>query len=285
MSQFFGILVILCLVNVVVFSVLFVLRWIMKKPKKKQGIVLLSTIGALILFTIFGVFTDPATLCKHEWEIVNELAAACTENGKIESSCPLCGSSRTKTIKATGHNMVESARIEPTIEHEGQIIYKCSNCGYEEIVAIPVLESGSSEITDNVEPTTVPNEETTPPPSPDNSIATNKEEQSTYTEGVTFADIYRSFKSNELVAKEEYNGNRYRITGKINGMETGDLFNLTGGATLTMEIQVDNTIVFFYAEFEKEQENNLRTIIVGDTITFDGECWGGNFSNCEMVVN
>jgi hypothetical protein len=100
---------------------------------------------------------------------------------------------------------------------------------------------------------------------------------------VTFADIYRDREANKLVADEKYNGNRYRITAKINGMSTGGLLNLTGGATLTMEVKVDNTIVFFLAEFEREQEDALKKIVVGDTITFDGVCYGGSFTDCEMV--
>ena len=99
---------------------------------------------------------------------------------------------------------------------------------------------------------------------------------------VTFADIYREFKRNELNAKDLYNGNRYQITAEINGMSSSGLLNLTGGATLTMKEQVDGTIVFFTAEFAKEQEDALKELSVGDTITFTGTCYGGNFSDCEI---
>ena len=51
-----------------------------------------------------------------------------------------------------------------------------------------------------------------------------------------------------------------------------------------MEIQVDNTIVFFYAEFEKDQEDALKKVSVGDTITFEGKCLdAGNWSDCELI--
>lgn len=99
---------------------------------------------------------------------------------------------------------------------------------------------------------------------------------------VSFDEIYKAFKSNKLAAEEKYNGNRYGITAKINGMSTSGLANLTGGATLTMEYKVDNTIVFFLAEFEKEQEGELKKIVVGDVITFTGECWSGRFGKCEL---
>lgn len=101
----------------------------------------------------------------------------------------------------------------------------------------------------------------------------------------TFDEIYRAYKDNELVADDMYKHNRYRITAKIDGMTNDGLFNLTGGATLTLETKVDNTIVVFYAEFEKEQEENLKTVKVGDTITFEGKCLdSGNWSECELVT-
>lgn len=121
---------------------------------------------------------------------------------------------------------------------------------------------------------------------PVKNINSQQPVQSTVDDGVdtsvTFADIYREFKRNELNAKDLYNGNRYRIAAEINGISSSGLLNLTGGATLTMKEQVDGTIVFFTAEFEKEQEDALKELSVGDTITFTGTCYGGNFSDCEI---
>lgn len=109
-------------------------------------------------------------------------------------------------------------------------------------------------------------------------------EQTTVDTSVSFDEIYRAYKENELRADDTYQYNRYRITAKINGMETDGLFNLTGGATLTMETQVDNTIVFFYAEFEREQEEALKSVNVGDTITFEGKCLSaGSWTDCEII--
>lgn len=108
---------------------------------------------------------------------------------------------------------------------------------------------------------------------------------SSYIEDVSFDEIYHAYKENELRADDTYKNNRYIITAKVNGMATGGLFNLTGGATLTMEKKVGNTIVFFYAEFEKEQEEKLKTINVGDTITFGGECLSaGSWIECEIIT-
>ena len=100
---------------------------------------------------------------------------------------------------------------------------------------------------------------------------------------ITFDEIYREYKSNELRADEKYKNNRYTITATINGMATGGLLNWSGGATLTMETRVDNTIVFFYAEFEKDQEEALKAVNVGDEITFEGECLSaGSWVECEL---
>ena len=107
----------------------------------------------------------------------------------------------------------------------------------------------------------------------------------TYIEGVGFDEIYRAYKENELRADDTYKNNRYRITAEVNGMSTSGLFNLTGGATLTMKKQVGKTIVFFYAEFEKEQEDDFKQINVGDTITFEGECLSaGSWIECEIIT-
>ncbi len=116
------------------------------------------------------------------------------------------------------------------------------------------------------------------------NIQENKENTVTYIEGVEFPEIYKAYKENELRADDTYKNNRYRITAKVNAISNDGLFNLTGGATLTMELKVDNTIVFFYAEFEKDQEEVLKNINVGDTITFEGECLSaGSWSDCKII--
>ena len=111
--------------------------------------------------------------------------------------------------------------------------------------------------------------------------APDKEDQYTT---ASFEEIYKAYKDNELVADDLYKGRRYEITATINGMETGGLMNMTGGATLTMEKKIGNTIVVFLAEFERDQEEALKNIKVGDEITFEGTCYSaGSWSDCELV--
>ena len=111
--------------------------------------------------------------------------------------------------------------------------------------------------------------------------APDKEDQYT---PASFEEIYKAYEDNELVADDLYKGRRYEITATINGMETGGLMNMTGGATLTMEKKIGNTIVVFLAEFERDQEEALKNIKVGDEITFEGTCYSaGSWSDCELV--
>ena len=103
-------------------------------------------------------------------------------------------------------------------------------------------------------------------------------------ESVSFEEIYHAYKENELRADDIYKGNRYRITAEVNQIEAGGFMGLGDGATLTMVTRIDSTIVVFVAEFEEEQEEALKTISVGDTITFEGECYSaGNWVDCELI--
>ena len=115
----------------------------------------------------------------------------------------------------------------------------------------------------------------------DDEQAPAKEDQYT---PASFEEIYQAYEDNELVADDLYKGRRYEVTATINGMETGGLRKMTGGATLTMEKKIGNTIVVFLAEFERDQEEALKNIKVGDEITFEGTCYSaGYWSDCELV--
>lgn len=120
-----------------------------------------------------------------------------------------------------------------------------------------------------------------------NSIKTPVKKSSQYQQDIKpykpldFDKYYRTYSKNELKAEKEYGGKKYLVTAKINGLESGGLMNLTGGATLTMERQVDNTVVFFTAEFESEEEDYLVNLSEGDTVLFGGTLYG-NFSDCKL---
>lgn len=111
-----------------------------------------------------------------------------------------------------------------------------------------------------------------------------EEEKEPKAEVIDFEVVHDAFEKNELAAEEKYGGNRYILTVTCDGLETDGLFNMTGGATLTVYSVVDGVRVYFLAEFEKEQEEALKKIEVGETITFEGTCGSaGYWSDCEIV--
>lgn len=240
--------------------------WLIRKARKKPKMKWLKWFWiSFALFVAVGAATNPSAWCEHEYKLVESKEASCTENGYEKYHCNLCGGDKKETLKKLGHSMEDVRRVEPTDDKDGEYVQRCTRCGYEKIEALPMPKKSTEQKTERseskkLEPTTEP-------------VDTS----------VTFDEIYRVYKENELVANDTYRYNRYRITAKINGMNTGGLLNLTGGATLTMEKKVGDTIVFFYAEFEKEQEEALKQVKVGDTITFEGKCIGrSGFTDCEL---
>lgn len=130
MTYVFAILVILCIFAIPVLGIVFLIRWGLKKPKKKLGIALVCAVGGIIVFSLLGTATDPATWCNHEYALVNETEATCTEDGERVEHCDLCGRDDIEKLEATGHVMVEVLRKEPGEGAEGQVVTRCSFCLY-----------------------------------------------------------------------------------------------------------------------------------------------------------
>ena len=262
MEDFLIIMVLAALLATFICFLGFIVKWIMRKPKKRWGIAALVSFALIWVFG-FSVF---AVSCKGEYIEISRTEPTCTTHGEIIYQCEECGETKSESIEPTGHTLVEISRIEPTVNSEGKAVERCSVCS--ETITTPLDKPTPPAESQKPEETTVPVEEESESPA----------------QAIDYAEIYREYMANELRADEKYQYNRYQITAKVNGMSTGGLFNLTGGATLTMEIKVENTIVFFYAEFEKEQEETLKSINVGDTITFEGECLSaGSWSECELI--
>ena len=260
MEDILILLVLLSFLSTCICLFCFIIKWIMKKSKKRWGI---AAIISFILIWVWG-FSAVAVSCDGEYIEISKTEATCTTAGEVVYKCDKCGETKSETIDPLDHKFVEVSRIEPTVDNEGEVVNRCEVCGEEETTTLDKLPPATTQTEDKVEETTT--EETT----------------ETVDTSVTYDEIYSEFKRNELNAKDLYNGNLYQIAAKINGMATGGLLNLTGGATLTMEYKVDNTVVFFTAEFEKEQEEQLKQVSVGDCITFIGTCYGGSFTDCEL---
>lgn len=102
---------------------------------------------------------------------------------------------------------------------------------------------------------------------------------------VSFSELYHAYKENEIVADDIYKGNRYQVTGEIVGISNDGLLNIGGGATLTVNVELDEAIVVLIATFEKGQIESLKSVKVGDTITFAGKCLSyGSWSECELIL-
>lgn len=338
MSDIFGYLVVILIFAIPVMFIAFIIRWILKKSKRKLGITILISIGCFVLFTICGVLTYPPTWCEHQYELKSEKQATCEVDGQIIKYCPLCNNETYEKIPALTHNFEQVSRTD------SEVVYKCSLCKKQKIEELELNKSENKVVTSSTTENTT--SKSTQPckhkyelvneisPSCTKkgektqrctlcgiskevniealghkmkefsrvSVPNTYEEKIiskcsrcdykkteiiklTYIKSVNFDEIYLAYEENPLRAADKYEGNRYRITAEINGMTTGGLANISGGATLTMETKVGNTYVFFYAEFEKEQEEILKTVNKGDTITFEGTCVdSGNWSECEIIV-
>lgn len=133
-------------------ALLFLIRLITKKNRKIVKRVFWSAVACFFgSFLLFGL-TSPVTWCKHEYTLIADEAPTCTSNGGREQYCPLCDYTKKETFDATGHNMVTQSKREPTYEADGELIEKCSVCGYEAVTKIDMLiRETKPEVTNSVE--------------------------------------------------------------------------------------------------------------------------------------
>lgn len=259
MTTFFAVLGVGAWTAAPIVLIVLIIKAIAKKNTKKILTVWLSLSLAGLVFFVLSYFTDPSTRCEHEYILVEEKAATCTVDGEITYHCDLCDTSKTETIKAEGHKMIEISRTVPTKNKDGFEVSRCEACGFEETKILEKI----------VEETTTANKTTT---------------QQQTQPAVSFEEIYNEYKLNEVRADEKYKGNRYVITATVNGINNGGgLLNFDESINITLEKRVGNTSVFFYASFDKSQKDSLVNIIVGDEITFEGTCYSaGNWNDCVL---
>ncbi|MDO4869582.1 MAG: hypothetical protein Q4A65_04770 [Bacillota bacterium] len=103
---------------------------------------------------INGKYTPSHTMGK----IIIAKEATCTEDGVKENHCKVkgCREVITETIKALGHDFMETSRTEATTEHEGEIVYTCKRCGETKTEVIPKKPDTPEEPTKPTEPTAEP---------------------------------------------------------------------------------------------------------------------------------
>lgn len=104
------------------------------------------------------ISSQSAPLEEHDWQVIEETPASCTEDGRKVSVCPVCGKIETEVLPALGHQLVETRfRDDATGEEYTEI--KCTLCGYVEEVIIETDPDADEDEGDLAED---PGEETTP---------------------------------------------------------------------------------------------------------------------------
>lgn len=95
-----------------------------------------------------------------------------------------------------------------------------------------------------------------------------------------YRKIYDAFCENELVAKETYKGNRYRISGEIDSIDS-----VGNEGCLVIAVDVGDTFpVWVYAYFDKSETESLKALKSGQQVSVDGECTGKiTFDHCTLV--
>lgn len=165
-----------------VLFLIFLIRWMMKKPKKKIGVATLIGVGCFVLFAILGVATDPSTYCDHAYHLVNSESATCTEKGFETYHCDLCGRDRKDTIDAFGHDLKEIERKEPTRDKTGEIVYQCLRCDKRDVTIIEKLPELTESVTqsETTKPTTAESLEIESAPAESASIGNDVSFDSNY---------------------------------------------------------------------------------------------------------
>ena len=96
----------------------------------------------------------PITMIAHKFDTIKAVAATCEKDGNIEYyTYKTCGkyfsdkdgkkeiTENSWVVKATGHQIVEEVKKQPTKKAEGQLVRHCKNCDYvKETLALPKKE-------------------------------------------------------------------------------------------------------------------------------------------------
>lgn len=89
------------------------------------------------------VVTPPApTECTHTWEVLSSTSATCTANGVTESKCGKCGTTKTETTPAAGHDLGDLVHVDESGHKR-----VCASCGYEQTSAHTLSESVTTAAT------------------------------------------------------------------------------------------------------------------------------------------
>lgn len=99
MTTFFYSLVALLVITTPILFIIWLVRMAMKKKALKIGVATAICAGSIIPLAIIGALVNPATYCKHEYTVVEEVPATCKEKGQITRVCSLCNDKKTEKLK------------------------------------------------------------------------------------------------------------------------------------------------------------------------------------------
>ncbi len=87
------------------------------------------------------VFGIQVGYSRHDFSLVNETKATCTEDGHLDYVCDTCGYTKTEPQKATGHKSDNGTiTVEPTCSVRGTKSFSCMICGAElKTESVPAL--------------------------------------------------------------------------------------------------------------------------------------------------
>lgn len=100
----------------------------LKKPIVISAIVAPCSLFVIIVSMIVGQSIDPTAWCAHEYTVLEQQDANCTNIGYIKKLCSLCNNEITETIEPY-HLWIEDSVIEATCTSQKQIKKKCTRCG------------------------------------------------------------------------------------------------------------------------------------------------------------
>lgn len=100
-------------------------------------------IGVLTIFTLcVGLCACNKTdKCanEHTWKLTST-TATCFGGGVESYECEVCKTTKTETVSAYGHDLVQSSYTAPTCKTNGEKVEKCSRCGFESKQTLLVVD-------------------------------------------------------------------------------------------------------------------------------------------------
>ena len=97
MNNVFFTLMLLCMLCILPFTIVFIVKAVKKKKKALWGYLALGCVVGTIVFAIIGGLLTPK--CDHEYILTDEKAATCTEEGYKVYTCEKCGQDETDNLK------------------------------------------------------------------------------------------------------------------------------------------------------------------------------------------